>query len=321
METSVKLLVGLLVLILPAPALARDNFRHHGNKSAAVFSQPTTVAPVVVSPTPQTTGGGQQINTGENIGNPTVPGNVGCTRAINYGYQPLVNGQYDMNQVSADLARLKKAGYQCLRLAFYGTNAGVTKALALDAKNAGFYVEIGNDGNPNSSGYASGVIAEAGWAQSNGIDQLSIGNEASKDAQTQSALATLSCQVRSVFHGTISYDTYLDPKFDEIKAWAQNRGCLDRLGLNLYADYANTLNEAQSLLGSSGYYVSETDVDCDANLCSNDSSWASGLQSVLNIETPYHVPIFIFSYNAGGDSVDSHWGIAGHKAVESVIGL
>lgn len=240
---------------------------------------------------------------------------------IGYGYQSLKNGSYDMTQVDNDLAYLKSHGITCVRLAFYGQNADITKPVALAAKAKGFYVEIGNDGDPSGIDYAAGVIAEATWAQANHIDQVSIGNEASKDAHTQQALAALSCNVRKVYSGVISYDTYLATSgFDDIQAWAQNRGCLDKLGLNIYSAYASTLSEANSLLPGH-WYISETNLDCDTGICAIDSQWASGLSTILNIERTYNVPLYVFAYSAGGDGVNPWWGIMGHPQVQAVLGL
>jgi hypothetical protein len=300
MRLLIRAIVFLVILGSPilAAAQSREFIRHR--HQPPVQAPPSAPTPVPSNGTGMTTGGW----------------------CINYGYQPLVNGQYDMAQVHSDLSYLKAHNYNCLRLAFYGQNSDVSKSLALAAKANGFYVIIGNDGDPMQAGYNTGVIAEATWAQQNGIDQISIGNEASKDLATQQKLAADSCAVRAVYSGIISYDTYKAPQgFDDIKAWAQNRGCLDLLGINLYSDYANTAAELQNLL-SAHWYVSETNVDCDYNnQCGDDSSWASGLQKILGILTPYGVPINIFSFNAGGDGVASHWGIIGHPAVMNVVGL
>lgn len=251
----------------------------------------------------------------------TPPVSTSAPNCINYGYQPLVGGLYAMPQVMTDLAYLKAHNYTCVRLAFYGTNSANTKTLATASKGFNFYVAIGNDGDPSGAGYAAGVLAEAAWAQANHIDQMSVGNEDAKTSATQALLANLSCAVKKVFAGTVSYDTYLDPAHDDIKAWAANRGCLDKLGLNIYASYSSTMAEAQSLLGSNGFYVSETDLDCDTGVCGDDQYWATNLSSVLKTEAAYHVPVFIFSYNAGGDGVATHWAIMGHPAVQAAIGL
>jgi hypothetical protein len=151
---------------------------------------------------------------------------------MNIGYEP-TNGSYDIPQETTWLNQLKAANITCVRLAFYGQNPSVTKPLALLAKSFGMYVEIGNDGNPQDPSYAQGVIAEAQWAQQNHIDQVTIGNEADMGGANQSLFASLSCQVRQVYSGVISYDTYKG-SYDPITSWAANMGCLDKLGLNIY---------------------------------------------------------------------------------------
>lgn len=238
---------------------------------------------------------------------------------MNIGYEPLTSG-YDLSTEQQNLFTLKAGGITCVRIAFYGTNSAITKPLAVLAKTMGFFVSIGNDGDPLSNGYVNGVIAEAQWAQANHIDQVSIGNEAAKNSQTQQSLSSLSCQVRKVFGGIISYDTYLDPSYDEIKAWAQNPGCLSQLGLNIYANYANTAAEAEKLLPGK-WYISELDLDCDTGACGSDSNWARGLSTVLTTLQTYKVHRNMFAYVAGGDGVDPHWGMLGHPTVLHVIGL
>lgn len=300
-----------LVTSVPATALDRQHYSHQQHQHASnppIVTSPVSNPPVTSQPS---SGGGSSSSSGT----------VGCTKAINYGYQPLVNGQYDMVLVNSDLSYLKSRGYNCLRLAFYGQNSDVTKRLALIAKSDAFYVIVGNDGDPNSGNYSVGVIAFAQWAQANGIQQVSIGNEASKDSATQAVLASLSCQVRGVFGGIISYDTYLDPAHDEIKAWAANRGCLTKLGLNIYSNYANTASEANSLLGPDGWYASEIGVDMDYYSNISDTQHASMLQTIVNTISAYNVPKFWFSWNAGGDNVALHWALNSQPLTAKIIGL
>ena len=209
-----------------------------------------------------------------------------------------------------------------MRLAFNGQNSQQTEALALQAKTLGFYTEIGNDGQPNLGNYATGVVAEAKWAEANHIDQMSIGNEADSAGANQPILANISCQAKAVAPNVvISYDTYKG-SYDPITSWAANMGCLDKLGLNLYADYANTMAEANNILGASHFYVSETNLDCGYNnSCGSEVSWAAGLQKVLNIEQPYGVKINVFAYRCAGSACPAYWTIIGHLPVMAVLGL
>lgn len=299
----------LLVTLLPSSALAahrfynRPDYRHHHENPIPKppLSNPGPPTPQPPAPTNPP---------------PTLSPSPSSNICINYGY----GGSQD--NPSADLANLKSHGINCVRLAFNGQNSSQTEALALQAKNLGFYVEIGNDGDPTASSYSSGVVAEATWAQSNHIDQMSIGNETTKNVQTQQALSILSCQVRNVYAGIISYDTYLDPNgFDDIKAWAGNIGCLDKLGLNTYANYQNTYQEANTLLGVGHWYISEFNLDCDTGACNSDSSWASGLQSVWNIAMVWNVKTNFFAYRCNGSACPTHWTIIGHPQVQAVLGL
>ncbi len=243
----------------------------------------------------------------------TPAGNI----CINYGY----GGSQD--NPATDLANLKSHGITCVRLAFNGQNSPQTEKLALQAKNLGFFVEIGNDGDPLGANYASGVVAEAKWAEANHIDQMSIGNETKKNSQTQAALAVLSCDAKKVAPNvTISYDTFLEPNgFDDIKAWADNKGCLDKLGLNTYANYQNTYQEAQNLLGAGHWYISEFNVDCDYGQCDTDAAWAQNLQKVWNTAKTWNVKTNFFAYRCDSGACNPHWGIMGHPEVMAVLGL
>jgi hypothetical protein len=265
----------ILVFALPALALAHG---HHRNP----VGPPHAPTPPPVSPPPS--GGG-----------------VSGTNCINAGYSE--NGQ-------VNFALLKSYGFTCVRLAFEGQNNPASESLALAAKSAGFYVVLGNDGDPSSAGYNSGVVAEAQWAQSHGIDEVAIGNEDAKNAATQGELASLSCQVRDVYQGVISYSTYLaDPGgFDDIKAWAANPGCLTRLGLNVYASWASTFAEAQQYLPGK-WYASEIGPDCTNTVnCTNDAVRAAYIkQNILPALAGYSVQAFWFAFDSGGDGVQTYW--------------
>ena len=226
--------------------------------------------------------------------------------AINFGYGPLTNGSYNLTVEQQQLQTLKNAGITCVRNAGYGQNPTWAYPLYLLEKSMGFYVDVTVDGNPTSSGYAQSVLTFAKWAQANKIDQFGIGNEASKNTQTVKAISSLSCQVKQVYSGDISYSTYLDTSFDEIKAYAQNKGCLTELDLNISASFASTAKEAQQYLPNA-WGISELGVDMDAYPNISDATRASMTQTIVAALAPYNVAKYWFSYDAGGDGVANHW--------------
>lgn len=303
---SLLFAVALLVIGVPLTALA---FKHDNRYSNPPSYHTVGNQPFPPQPTPAVGVQGGTPPTGASYQN--------CT---NYGYQPLVNGKYDLVAAQADLTKLKAAGITCVRDAFYGPNPTWAYPLYQLEVSDGFYVLVGADSDPTASNYASGVVAFAMWAQANGIKSFAVGNEDAKNASTVQTIDNLSCKVAAVFHGQISYDTYLDSSFDEIKAYAQNKGCLTALGLNVYADYGPTFSEAQQYWGTN-WYLSEFNVDMDYYSTISDSTHASMLQSILSTLAPYNVQKYYFAYDAGGDGVALHWGLQNSPLTAKVLGL
>lgn len=244
----------------------------------------------------------------------------------NFGHEPT---PYNWTNISNELTNAKASGISCLRLAYMGTNSSVTEGLATyiqtwaKQNNYHFSIIIGNDGTPNLTSYAQGVVAEAKWAQANGdIAGVSVGNEDSKTQQTQSILSTITCQVKAVYSGSISYETYENTSgFDDIVAWQKNMGCLDKLGLNEYGGYQYNLATAQKAiadLGASHVYISETNCDMGTNShgqpnvpsCYNsDASHAAEVQSDAVQLLKLNIPIYFFAWSSGGDGTAFNWGL------------
>ncbi len=210
---------------------------------------------------------------------------------------------------------------KCIRLAYQGQNSAETQTLAFIAKSQGFYVIIGNTfGVMQATDYPrydAGVLAQARWAQSYQIDQLSLGNEQeyrlSDITQQEWAdhLRTLATQVRAVYSGKISYETS-----GIFTYWnSQTLGDIDLIGLNLYCGFAcneNFLRNAIKGLGVSHVYVSETNADMDTGLYENDGAHAEEVKQdalVLHRDFP-STPLYFFAFSANGDlGVPRHWGI------------
>ncbi|MDE2100932.1 MAG: hypothetical protein KGL39_27040 [Patescibacteria group bacterium] len=237
---------------------------------------------------------------------------------MNYGHQAT---SYNMTQVSQDLSILSQAKINCLRLSYMGWNNLQSEALALYAKSKGFRVILGGDWGtltPSQlSSYQSQVLTEAQWAQTNHIDQLSLGNEQeyrlsglTKD-QWVSFLQSLASQVKQVYSGQVSYET----SGDFASYWAtKSLGSIDLLGLNVYCGYdcnANDVNINIQAHGINHVYISETNADMSTGNYNNDSTHASEVSGdtvkLLNLGVPLY--FFTFSTCNNADGVPSYWGL------------
>lgn len=172
-------------------------------------------------------------------------------------------------QWDADFDILKAIGVTKLRIAQFSYNWWVptgdlynyndyTKALALRAKEKGFYVtwgvcggrvhmdtqEIWDDFVDNAN---YGVKVHAAWAQANGIDQFQFMNEEEaflgdsvfSQSQIRDKSRALATELQAIFtRGPISRSV------DNVNwyVWTQDaagRGDIDIMGLNCYSTYAN----------------------------------------------------------------------------------
>src|SRR6266849_7419783 len=102
-----KYLIGLLLLATPLSAAAYshdrysfdNHYRHHHHQEQA--PSPTPQPPVQ---TPSPSNNPPPVTTPPVTLPPVTPPSSIC---FDYGHQPLVNGNYDSNQVSTDLSVLK----------------------------------------------------------------------------------------------------------------------------------------------------------------------------------------------------------------------
>lgn len=238
---------------------------------------------------------------------------------------------------AAQLSILSAHNVSCVRIAYTGINNPKSEAYALTAKQRGFRVIIGNDSwfgsnqgtmsTDTFAAYDAGVIAEAKWAQTNKIDQLSLGNEQEYNLQISQAnwtahLRALAYQVRQVYSGKVSYET----SGDFINAWVgQPLGDIDLLGFNLYCGVGcneNYLKTAINAFGATHVYVSETNADMDTSSYNSDSVHAIEVAGdVLKMQKDFPaIPIYYFAFGANGNGgVDGHWGLYSGTSVQQPL--
>lgn len=249
---------------------------------------------------------------------PQLP--VGGKLCMNYGHA--TTGKTDMAQATIDFNRLSNVGIKCLRLAYKGLTNTDSQAVALLAKSKGMSVIMGGDSEEiyrsDFAKYDREMIAGAKWAQTNGIPQISIGNEQeyelgdiSQDEWVEH-LKSLAAQVHTVYSGKVSYET----SSDFLPLWKRHGlGSIDLLGLNNYCGFGCNGNRVADAVRSFGYshvYVSETNADMATGLYNSDLAHAarvtSDLMALLKI---YPVPMYYFTYstsNSGG-MVSNIWGL------------
>lgn len=239
---------------------------------------------------------------------------------MNYGHQPTQNGSYSWSQVDTHIAVMKKAGINCLRLAYYGFDNTDLRELALRAKAAGMYVIVGGTWDTldasELAAYDAKALGQAKWAQANGIPQLGIGNEQEyrlsgiTQAQWQQHVLELAAKVRQVYSGKISYEL----SSDHLGTWyAGGLGSLDLIGLNAYCGLAcneSRLKSAVQAFGTDHVYVSETNSDMNTGKYNTDQAHADALKQDLLV-TMQHFPgirFYYFAFISGGSAPD-HWGL------------
>lgn len=244
---------------------------------------------------------------------------------MNYGYQPLINGKYDLTangEVERNVNAIESAGITCVRVAYMGWSNPASELLAVYLKSRGDYVIIGGDwGNLTNSqigSYDQQVLQEAKWAEQIHIDQLSLGNEQEyrlsgiTRAEWASHLSDLAAKVKQVYHGTVSYETSADFESD----WkAAGRGNIDLLGFNTYPDKSNSIpvsTTVQNMINDFGkghVYLSEFNVDMGTGNYENDATHAQYLKTFYDSIKGMGIPIYYFAFNSGGNGVPLHWGL------------
>jgi hypothetical protein len=240
---------------------------------------------------------------------------------FNYGHDGYVHDLSPGGRVAQDYQRLMAGGVRCLRIVYNGFNDVQAEALARFAKARSFYVISGGEWGMLDSAqlpqYRAQAMQQAKWAQSNGIDQFSVGNEQEARlsgisfSRWANEMVALAADVRAYFPGTVSYEAggnYADD-------WAKvNIGSLDLLGLNSYGGYARnalSLTENMAAHGESHVYLSETNCDIKGNpLCKTDAGLASELKDDLLRLIREHPQTAFYVYT---------WRAVGEDAVTSMV--
>jgi hypothetical protein len=268
--------------------------------------------------------------TGDAIAAPTAAPPHGL--CFNYGHDGYVHDLSPGGQVDRDFQRLMGGGVRCLRIVYNGFNDAQSEALARFAKARGFYVISGGEWGELDVAqlpqYRAQVMQQAKWAQANGIDQLSVGNEQEDRlsgislTRWANEVVALAADVRSVFFGTVSYEapaTYADE-------WAKaNIGSLDLLGLNSYYGYernAAALAENMEAHGASHVYISE--INCNLSerpLCATDAGLAAEMkEDLLRLirENP-QTAFYVYTWRAVGH--DAAFSLVSYPDTLAMLGI
>lgn len=291
------------------------------NKMSVLTSQvrPPVVIPPITTPPPITvppTGQGISLK-GMNIGN---------------DQNATPNLPYKTAQNAADLALLKgKVGR--VRVAFtYGkdqNDLSNLKQLAIDAKKQGFFVQFGitAGAEPDVNSYYNqwlntDVVNLAAWAQTNKIDEFSIGNEEDHNAQFNGAFTaktptqvrndvkTLVGRVKTVYSGQVVYATSELVLDDWIR---EGRGPLDRIYFNVYDTQVNF----RSIIGK---IVSNFGVDHGGlaewaafhqygSMGMTPDQYRAEISQRTAIVKASGLPAYFFTLRMNGDGGPDDWGL------------
>jgi hypothetical protein len=231
-----------------------------------------------------------------------------------------MNIGHDGQVTAAEIQALKSGGFTCARLYYSSWGDPTSRTQGLQLKGAGIDTIMGGWYGTLNQGdladYDAKVVADAKWAQANGIPQQSLGNEQETNlgnlsvAQWVAHLDVLYPKVAAVYHGRISYEMnseYLD----------SYRGVKSPIlfGLNLYAGYAYNKAKIQTALSyfSGRAYASETNCDMQyGNDCPTDALHAAEVKGdfmQLVADFP-QTRFYYFTMSANGAAaVPSVWGL------------
>lgn len=225
----------------------------------------------------------------ENQSYPPIPGGslnpdnltlVDSNMGINYGNHVLPGvGYYNEEEINQDLDFLWRIGIRKIRISLstytYPSGVDNTKALALAAKNKGFYIAWGVSHNKNSDAnwpsYISALLDAAAWAEQNNIDELMIANEVDAEYTMENGnpnsltdpvgkLKALATQVKIVYSGIVSC-SIAQGRYES--SWMQDKGDIDLLGYNCYgssgsySSFVQRITDLFNVYGNDGMYVSE----------------------------------------------------------------
>jgi hypothetical protein len=251
---------------------------------------------------------------------------------FNYGHDGYVHDLSPGGQVAQDFQRLMNGGVRCLRIAYNGFNDVLAEALARFAKVRGFYVISGGEWGQLDVGqlpqYRAQVMQQAKWAQANGIDQLSVGNEQEERltgisfSRWANEIVAMAADLRAFFYGAVSYEAsgYFVDDWPKV-----NIGSLDLLGLNLYNGYsfnAHGLQENIDAHGVSHVYMSETNCDiAHVPLCQTDEGLATEMKGDLLklIQDFPQTAFYVYTWRQAGP--DAAVGLVNYPKTLALLGI
>lgn len=248
----------------------------------------------------------------------------------NFGHDILSGDVYNYSVVDQQLKHLTDSGVKCLRLAYIGYGGYTPDYLSgnrPDLKLAKYIKSVhpeirliigGDFGTMRTSDYTkydNNVIAQAKWAQANGIEQVSLGNEQEyrlsgiSKSSWASHLRSLATKVRKVYSGNISYET----SGDFVYVWEnQSRGDISQIGINLYCGLEcnkNFLNRMK-VRHAGHVYISEINADMNTGWYADDAVHAAEVRRSVLPFLNEGVYVYYFAFAANGNSgVNPHWGL------------
>lgn len=237
-----------------------------------------------------------------------IPSNM----CMNYGHHE------GSSQLDSDIALMKKNDINCVRIVYHLHSSQFTQGMAKYFNDRGFYVIFGgDDGTLNLrdlKAYNDRAVEAARWAESEGIDQFSLGNEQEYRlgdlnlAQWIVNLKYLASKVDDVYSGVISYELsgdYLDQYIEG------GKGTLDRYGVSAYCCWEKFAQKATQAWGEEGVYFSEFNVDPKWVHFDSKQDQADALQLALNEMEPYdHMQLYYFTFRDGAyGTVANRWAV------------
>lgn len=294
-------------------------WRRHHHPSSTTTTLPittTTTVPPTTTTTVPSTRTTTTTTTKPTTTTTTVPVTSGRIWGANYGHN-FAGHTYDSNLASADLNELKAAGVVSIRIYIPTPNTGevaFTQQLALLAKSKGFQVVWGmctGGSVTNAAGwtsYLASLDTYAAWANSNGIDYFTLGNEEEflplPASTIQGDIRNKAAALKKSFPNLkLTYAAAAFPA--NVSAWLANTGVLDNVSMNVYVDFANITSQ---LASNPKMSISEWNTDNGiAAVNGDETAWAAALVPIRNTINNSGVHAHLFVIRGGGGGIDDSW--------------
>lgn len=235
---------------------------------------------------------------------------------VNYGHN-FAGKTYNATTAGADLDELKRAGVQAVRL-YMGTagnsDVAFTKPLAVLAKSKGFVVTWGVctggsvDTTAQWDAYLAGLDSYAAWANDNGVDYFSLGNEEEFQLPAltvQTGIRNAAARIKLAYPNLkLTYATAAEPAW--ITNW-QDSGALDTVGFNLYVAFTDLTNQIKKNPKAT---ITEWNTDggiTAQGIRGNQSKWASTLVKDRDIINKSGIKAYLFTIRGNGGGIDDSW--------------